>query len=197
MGITAVELVRAKVREVEALDEQIAHLARRREGLVEDIAAIREALTSVTAASPTVSMSRATVGSQDVHRAHVQRHRLSTARPDHEQHVDLVRRAVAAEPGLRLGAIAARTGLPIERAKYILHDMRTKGLVTATGVKAATRYAVPAAGATPAPAPVAPMNGDLEVTWRGGMQTSPLTGQPLTNGAPVEAYRQRGSGVPV
>lgn len=152
MGITAVELVRAKVREVEALDEQIAHLTRRREGLVEDIASIREALNSVTAAAPVVT-SRA-------------------VRVMHEA--------------------GARAQAPRSRRSSV-------GLVVATGVKAGTRYAAPAVTvATSTAAPVAPTTDrTLEVTWRGGMQTSTLTGQPLTDGAPVDAYRQRGSGVPV
>lgn len=196
MGITAVELVRAKVREVEALDEQIAHLTRRREGLVEDIASIRDALNSVTAAAPVVTSRAVRVMHEAGARAQAPRSRRSSVRPDYAHHVEIVRCAVEAEAGLGLGEIAARTGLAVERAKYILHDMRAKGLVVATGVKAGTRYAAPAVTvATSTAAPVAPaLDRTLEVTWRGGMQTSTLTGQPLTDGAPVEAYRQRSGG---
>lgn len=202
MGITVLELVKAKVREVEALDEQIAHLARRRESLAEEIAAVRETLGASAPLSVFTEPSRLT-GARPA----------SASSPAHTSrlaHARLVQRAVTAEPCARLGAIAARTGLTLARAKYVIETMRQRGWLTAEGVKAATRYSA----ALPVPeddAPVAPPrtrgaslptgprhdaspDAELEVSWHGGLQTSPLTGQSLTNGAPVEAYRQRADG---
>lgn len=192
MITSALELVRAKVREVEALDAEIATLTRKREGIVGELAQVRAELGADVQPVPLVRSTPPQPHRESQPASHVDA--PLSAQVTHD--IDRINMALAASDApMNYTEIGDATGIGGARLGYLLDVMRRRGMLESTGIRRGMRYRLPSS-ATPASAkPRIPLPGpdpNLEAAWSGAAKRSVITGAPLDNPPPNNSLARRG-----